>query len=205
MATREVICADTAEWLKTVDSFDAVITSLPDMEETNMDETAWREWFVSMVAQIISKTKTYAIFYQTDRKKDGACIDKTFLVNKGAEQAGARQMWNKVFLRRDVGATDLFRPTFTHLMCFSKELTSGTAFPDVQEAGAMIYKNAMGLNACRVAVSFIKANSDAKTIVDPFCGRGSVLAVAEKMGFNSVGVEIRSDYAKLSRELRFVA
>jgi hypothetical protein len=198
---RDVFTADTAEWLKSQERFDAVVTSLPDAEETNMTSEAWEKWFVEMVAEIIKRTESYAVFYQTDRKIAGRCIDKSYLVHEGARIAGANMMWHKIMLRRDVGKVDLFRPTYTHLLCFSRTGTSGTATPDVLHAGEMIYKNAMGLGACRFAVEFIKTNSDATTITDPFCGRGSVLAVANSMGLDAVGVEILPEYAAASREL----
>ena len=199
--TREVINGDTNEWIKGQVEFDAVITSLPDSEETSMNMEQWEFWFSDMVKEIVERTRTYAIFYQTDRRYNGAIIDKAFLASLGAQRAGARTIFHKIALRRNVGSVDLFRPSYTHLICYSKSQTAGKASPDVITTGPMIYNNAMGMNACTFAVQFIKDHSDAKMIVDPFCGQGSVLAVAESMGFDTIGVEILSEYADLSRQL----
>lgn len=35
-------------------------------------------------------------------------------------------------------------------------------------------------------------------ILDPFCGAGSILAAAEALGYDSVGVEVRHEYAKMA-------
>jgi len=198
---RKIIVDDTTQWLKTIDSMDSVITSLPDAEETNMDFKEWRRWFVDCIVQIMQKTENYCIFYQTDRKKNGSVKSKSFLVNYAAEKAGMDMKWHKIVLRRKVGTVDLFRPGYTHLICFSKNGKSGKATPDVIDKGKMIYKNAMGLDACKFACDFVKANSNTKTIFDPFCGQGSIVAMAEMFGFDAVGVEILPEYAEKSRKL----
>lgn len=200
---REVICADTKSWIKDIADFslDAIITSLPDKEETNLSLEEWEDWFVNMVGLVIWKTKSYAIFYQTDRKVDGHLLDKSYLLNLGAKAVGAKLLWHKIVLKRGVGVVDLFRPTYTHMLCFSFDHKSGKATPDVIQAGKMMYKNAMGLEACEFAVNFIKNNSDAKMIADPFCGQGSVLKVANDNGFDSLGVDILSEQCELAKKI----
>lgn len=200
MASRTVVCADTTEWIKTQSDLSSVITSLPDAEETSLGIIEWQKWFVRIVEEICKRVKPtgYAIFYQTDRKTKGHIIDKSYLVTKGARLAGVKTIFHKIFLKREVGARNPFRPTYTHLLCFSSKGTPGKATPDVLPAGKMIYKNAMGLTACRFAVEYLK-DKGVKTITDPFCGRGSVLAVANKLGLDAVGVDIleeQCDYAK---------
>jgi hypothetical protein len=205
MGNREVICANTNLWIKSQTSFQAVITSLPDANEIGMDIHSWKDWFVEMVKTIVNLTKNgYAIFYQTDRRVDGILIDKSYLASKGAEMAGANTIFHKIMLRRDVGKVDFFRPTYTHLICFSKDKKAGRAIPDVINRGRMIYDNAMGLSACKMAVEFIKLNSQAKVICDPFCGSGSILAVANKYGFDAIGVDISQDQCKKSRKIKIL-
>ena len=200
MASRKVICTDTTDWIKSQQGIPSVITSLPDMEETGFDFITWKRWFVDMVTEIIQRVVPdgYSIFYQTDRKINGAIIDKSFLCNKGAEAAGVRAIWHKICLKREVGKVDLYRPTFTHLMCYSKTGNPGKATPDVMNAGKMIYKNAMGLTACRFACEFVKP----RIVFDPFCGQGSILAVANKLGLDAVGVDILEDQCEKSRRLQ---
>jgi hypothetical protein len=198
---RQVICSDTTEWLKTIPELDSVITSLPDKEETDMSFGAWKAWFINTVYEILTKTKNYAIFYQTDRKVNGEVLSKARLLFNAANKAVMPLRWHKIVLRRDAGKIDLFRPTYTHLICFSKALKSGKATPDVFERGEMTYPNAMGTTACEVACQFIKDNSDTKVIYDPFCGQGSVLAMAERFGFDAVGVEILPEQCDKARKL----
>lgn len=51
----------------------------------------------------------------------------------------------------------------------------------------------------------IKAGSrEGDTILDPFCGAGTTLLVASKLGRNSIGIEINPEYVKLA-EARIVA
>jgi DNA modification methylase len=40
-----------------------------------------------------------------------------------------------------------------------------------------------------------------RTVVDPFCGHGSVLAVANALGLSAVGVELSPKRAKRARNL----
>ena len=201
MGSKKVICQDARIFINESKEFDSVVTSLPDAEETNMTSTEWEKWFVEIVRDIILKTKNYAVFYQTDRKTDGKLIDKSFLLNKGNELAKGNCLFNKVALRIDVGKKDLFRPSFTHLLCFSKNKKSGKCFEDVFERGKMIYNNAMGLTACKKAIEYIKTNSDTKEITDPFCGRGSILAVSNKMGLDAVGCDILEEQCEHSRKI----
>lgn len=198
---RQVLCSDTTQWIKTVEQMDSVITSLPDREETLLEFDVWKSWFVDMVAEIMLKTRDYSIFYQTDRKINGGILSKADLLLEAGRRAGVPLIFHKIVLRRAVGKIDLFRPTYTHLMCFSKSLHSGKATPDVFERGDMTYPNAMGARAAQVACKFIKDNSDTKTIYDPFCGQGSVLAISEEFGFDSIGVEILPEQCDKARTL----
>jgi hypothetical protein len=60
----------------------------------------------------------------------------------------------------------------------------------------------MGVQACRVACQFVLHNTPTRTIVDPFCGHGTVLAVANALGLEAVGVELSRKRAKKARALR---
>ncbi|HUS68389.1 MAG TPA: DNA methyltransferase, partial [Kofleriaceae bacterium] len=48
---------------------------------------------------------------------------------------------------------------------------------------------AMGVNACLEACRFVRAETPTRTVVDPFCGFGTVLAVANALGLDAVGVD----------------
>lgn len=59
----------------------------------------------------------------------------------------------------------------------------------------------MGLNACEEACRWLLFNTQSRTVVDPFCGRGSVLAMANKLGFAAVGVDLSAKRCSLARRL----
>ena len=48
----------------------------------------------------------------------------------------------------------------------------------------------MGLKACEAACQFVLKNTVTRTIVDPFCGHGTVLAVANELGIPADDVKV---------------
>ncbi len=208
MATREVHVGDGVAWVRNhaFSPAESVITSLPDVSEVNMTLADWRFWFVDTVATIAARiTDTAAaIFYQTDIKVDGRWIDKGHLVHLGADLSGAHCLWHKVVCRAPAGTTTFGRPAYAHLMCFSRSLRCdpGRSSADVlPRMGEMPWARAMGTAACRVAVRFAAIHAAAETIIDPFCGLGTALAVANAHGLNAIGVELSTKRAKRAREL----
>lgn len=62
--------------------------------------------------------------------------------------------------------------------------------PDViTDAGRQPWVRAMGVRAAAHAVRFARDQVAAKIIFDPFCGVGTVLAVANAFGLDALGVE----------------
>lgn len=171
----------------------SVVTSLPDVSETGMSLAAWRAWFIDVASALIQKTERegVTIFYQTDIKAEGAWVDKGYLCQRAAESAGAALLWHRIALRKPAGTVTQGRPTYTHLLCFSRDLREETAesAADVFDAGEMTWPRAMGLAACVLACRYVLRRTRTRTVVDPFCGRGSVLAVANALGLDAVGVD----------------
>jgi len=173
----------------------AIITSLPDVSE--LPElgglAAWRTWFVdtvSLVCRAVAPTSV-AIFFQTDIKHDGRWVDKGHLVLCGADAADSHALWHKIVCRVPPATTTFGRPAYAHLIATSRALRLAPAqsTPDVLPSlGAMTWSRAMGSAACTAAVEFAAA-CGARTIVDPFCGLGSVLAAANARGLAAIGVE----------------
>ncbi len=82
-------------------------------------------------------------------------------------------------------------------------MAPGAASADVlPELGAMPWVRAMGQAACVASATFLRRHTAATTIVDPFCGVGTMLAVGNAMGFNAVGVELSRRRAAASRTLQ---
>lgn len=185
----------------------AIVTSLPDSSEVpRLGFDGWRSWFVDTAALACSAAADDAvtIFFQTDVKRDGRWVDKGFLVQKGAERAGSELLWHKVVCRAPAGTTTFGRPAYAHLSCFSRSLRLGPAqaSPDVLPAlGHMSWPRAMGLAACDAVCRFLLAHTACRTVVDPFCGIGTMLAAANAHGLAAVGVELSRKRAARARRL----
>jgi hypothetical protein len=59
----------------------------------------------------------------------------------------------------------------------------------------------MGVAACRLACSFLRDNTGTRRVVDPFCGKGTALAVANTYGFDALGVERSGRRCRAARKL----
>jgi len=165
------------------------------MEETGHEIHEWQAWIrktCKLLASSLSD-KGVIIFYQTDRKHQGALIDKKSLISAEFHRLGYRTIMNKVILKQEPETINLFRPTFSTLFGFSKATNSGKATPDVIYSGDMVYKNAIGLNACKLSLEFIQKQVGKTLIVDPFCGQGSILKIANDMGLDALGVDIMQE------------
>lgn len=200
---RVVICADSHRWLPNNVDIKAIITSLPDMEEVGLNNIDWQRWIKDTCVLLSNSLSDSGliIFYQTDRKYKGEVIDKKTLISNQFINMGYKNIFSKIILKQKPETVNLFRPTFTNLFGFSKNIKSGKATPDVIFAGNMLYKNAMGFNACKTSIEFIKSKINTKIIVDPFCGQGSVLKIANDLGLNSIGVDILKEQCEIAKNL----
>ena len=199
---REVICADALKWLETQKGLDCVVTSVPEMEEVKLKEAAYKTFVYEAVRKILKAVKDtgYAIFLQTDRKKNG-WIDKSYWISDVAQELGYRMMWHKIALRQAVGTSGLFRPTFSHMLCYSKKGKPGAPFPDVIERGSVTYENAFGVDAVEAVLKYVKAQG-AKTVTDPFVGSGTTIALANRLGLKGIGVDIDPKQCKAAAALQ---
>lgn len=202
-------CEDAIAWLARAPVLDgcSVFTSLPDVSELSpMRLEDWRRWFLDAAALVLDRTPDdgVAIFYQTDIKVEKRWIDKGFLVQRAAEERGHHLLWHKVVCRLPAGSVTPGRPGYAHLLCFSRAVIPDLSrcTPDVLPAlGAMTWSRAMGLDAARMAVRFIRTQTRSHTLVDPFCGIGTALAVANEEGLHAIGVELGAKRARKARSL----
>jgi hypothetical protein len=209
-ASRTIHCEDALAWLERQPaplSGASMITSLPDYSEfpgSSLDE--WKAWFTRAAALVMSRCPDdgVSIFYQTDIKKDGTWVDKGYLVQKAAEQVGHAQIFHKLVCRGPAGNISFGRPGYSHLLGFSKAVRPDLAASTTDvlpEAGETTWTRGMGLKACLAACKFVLKHTPSRVIVDPFCGHGTVLAVANDLGLEAVGVELSAKRAKIARSL----
>jgi hypothetical protein len=186
------------------------VTSLPDVSEVGLALPVWRTWFLEAVRLVVASVppEGAAIFFQSDIKHDGLWIDKGALVTRAAEDAGAHILFHKIVCRRPPGMLTMGRPGYTHLIAVSRALKCPDVLPIpdvITEAGRQPWVRAMGIRAAAHAVRFARDHVCATTILDPFCGVGTVLAVANTLGLDAVGVEKSAKRAEQSRQLAIAA
>ena len=199
--TRHVFCTDALDWLEKNKKNDSILTSLPEMEEMKMNVKEYEVFFREAARKCFEAVKEsgYVIFMQTDRKHHGL-IDKSYWLTDEAYKLEFHTIWRKIALKREVGKVDLFRPTYSYMLCFTKSGKVGKSLPDVIEAGETTYTHAFGMNAVSLCVQYVKENG-IKTVTDPFCGSGTTLAVANAMGLHAIGVEIQKKFCEHARKL----
>lgn len=178
----------------------SVITSLPDVSELpELDFAGWRAWFLGAVQAVLAWVPAdgVAIFFQTDVLERGVWVDKSFLVQSAAEAGGHLLVWHKVACTTPPGSLSVGRPGYSHLVCLARQPLPAFRhpLPDVlPDAGHKSAQKGMGFEACLLACRFVKEATAARVIVDPFCGTGSVLAAANALGLDAVGID-RSERA----------
>lgn len=209
MASREVITGDGIAWLRgaKLGPEHAIVSSVPDLSEMKpMELEAWRQLAIEVTALACSKVaaESVVVMYQTDIKVDGRTIDKAYLAQRGAEQAGAHCLWHKIVCRTAPGNTTFGRPAYGHWLAFSRglrlppELSTPDVLPDL---GVMTWARAMPMSAATATCEFLRKYTACRVVVDPFCGHGTILAVANEYGFDAVGVELSAKRARKSARL----
>jgi hypothetical protein len=200
---KSILCTDAIGWLADNRNVGAIVTSLPDAEEVGTSLSEWTGWFRDAVARCLRAASPDAplVFYQTDRKIAGRLVSKASLIIDAAAREGAGLIWHKVAIRRGIGKIDLYRPGFSHLIAVGRNARSGASTPDVLDAGRALYRNGIGVEVARLAVEFASGKGR-RPVVDPFCGRGTIPAVADALGVETVGIDIDPEQARASEALR---
>lgn len=209
---REVHCADAIPWMRARGPIAGAcaVTSLPDVSEVGLALPVWRAWFLDVVRLVIDSVPAEgaALFFQSDIKRDGAWIDKGALVTRAAEDAGARILLHKIVCRRPPGTLTYGRPGYTHLIAVSRALRCPDVLPMpdiITDAGRQPWVRAMGVRAAAHAVRFVREQAKAAVVFDPFCGVGTVLAVANTCGLAALGVEKSRKRCEQARTLTVTA
>jgi hypothetical protein len=207
--TRRVHQGDALEWLRAnpAPPNASVITSLPDVAELpELDFDAWRVWFDGAVKSVLDWVPGdgLAMFFQTDVLHRGVWTDKSYLVLRAAESTRSALVWHKIVCRTPPGTVRPGRAGYSHLLCLSRTPRQAfrSSLPDVlSDAGEEVSVKAMGALACELACRYLLEVTPAPVVVDPFCGRGTVLAVANALGLDAVGVDRNGRCCRAARRL----
>ena len=207
--TRVVLNEDALAWLRGADGLAgcSIVTSLPDLSEfKSMSVAEWKLWFFEAASLVLSRCQRggVVIFFQSDIKHEGVWIDKGYLCQKAAEASGFDMLWHKIVCRFAPGKSSFGRPAYSHLLCFSRggEIDGAAAMADVlPQTGDVTWTRGMGVDACLAACQFILSNTTSHTVIDPFGGHGTVLAAANSLGLNGIGVELVARRAQKARVL----
>lgn len=206
---RTVHCHDALDWLRQnrVQHGCSLVASMPDISEfSGWSLEDWKKWFVDSAALIISSTPDdgVSIFFQSDIKLEGTWVDKSYLCQKAAEQAGTKLLWHKIACRAQAGQATFGRPAYSHILCFSKALkaeVSRSTADVIPDLGEKTWERGMGFEACLMVAKFIAEQTPTRCVINPFCGHGSVLAMANAFGLSAVGIERSAKRAELARSL----
>jgi hypothetical protein len=78
----------------------------------------------------------------------------------------------------------------------------GWARADVlPEGGPTAGRKAMGTLAALEACRFVRDHTGTRVVVDPFCGWGTVLAAANALGLDAIGVDLSARMCRRARAL----
>lgn len=209
MISRHVYCEDALDWLKKAGPFTdcSFVASLPDFSEfPQYNLPLWKDWFVQAARLILSSCpdEGVTIFCQSDVRVEGSWVDKAYLCQLAADQLGQHLWWHKIVCRSPAGTVTRGRPAYSHLLCFSSQKPRGEVHPSadvLSEAGEKVWVRGMGLSTCLSIGQFILKQTSSKTVINPFCGQGSMLAVANYLGLEAIGIERSPKRAQLAREL----
>ncbi|MBM4281095.1 MAG: SAM-dependent methyltransferase [Deltaproteobacteria bacterium] len=213
LPTRAVVVDDALQWLRAQDASSlsgcSFVSSIPDVSETGMSFPAWLSWFAATAALLVERTPEdgLLVLTQTDIRRDGRWVDKSFLVLQAALSAGATLLSRKVICRRPVGHTSSARAAYTHLLVLSRGLLLAPARPEVvpdviADGGPVTWTRGLGLHASFACIDVVTRYTASRTVVDPFCGEGMVLACANARGLHALGVEKNGKRAERARRLR---
>lgn len=195
---RAVFHAEALAWLASHPATPgmSVITSLPDLSEVPaMGLEGWKAWFKEAAKSVLAwiPHDGTCIFYQSDIRLQGAWVSKGFWVQEAAAALGYTPLWHKIVCRKLPGTITPGRASYGHMICLARDLRQAPLRPGpdvLVDAGPTNWRRGMGEYACREACRFLYQETVTTTVVDPFCGQGAILAMANLMGFAAIGVEL---------------
>ena len=206
---RMVHCTDAINWLQGEGTLHgaSIITSLPDISEfPRFSLEQWKDWFITTSALILKACPDdgVTIFFQSDIRVEGVWVDKGYLCQKAAEETGHSLLWKRIICRAPPGTITFGRPSYSQLLCFSKnnrETVPQARADVVPDPGDYEWTRGMSTTACERACQYILNHTSSRKIVNPFCGQGTILREANRLGLDAVGIELSRKRAEKSRQI----
>eukprot|EP01111_Echinosteliopsis_oligospora_P014565 TRINITY_DN5509_c0_g1_i2.p1 TRINITY_DN5509_c0_g1~~TRINITY_DN5509_c0_g1_i2.p1 ORF type:complete len:220 (-),score=46.83 TRINITY_DN5509_c0_g1_i2:18-677(-) len=180
----------------------SIITTIPSHEESKIDDFfEWKKWFVDMCASLLEHIplSECVLLFQPDikiinEKGYQEWVDTAYMCNRACDSVpSCRLVFHKI-ISNHVNITDYStniykdkRVGYIHLMCYRKQTD------DHEEQFADVVANntccdGVNFESIILAVKYAK-HIGSRCIIDPFCRRGDILAVANYFGLNSIGLQ----------------
>lgn len=203
-----ILCADSLVWLPDHPDQGAIVTSLPEVSELpHVPFEEYGSWLAQAARLCFGSLSEDCpiVFLQTDRKHDGRWLDKSFALSAVAEECGYWMLWHKIELRGKPGTMDWRRPGFRHVLAYGRGKTRpGDATPDIIPPSQPLYADGVGKLAAEEAVRLCLLTNNAPRILDPFCGQGTFLAAAQRLGAKDItGIDISVEQCRLARDASY--
>jgi hypothetical protein len=210
--SRQVFHADAIAWLGAHAPLVgcSVVTSLPDGAELpHLSFVEWSDWFVAAARVVMASIPAgaLAVFFQSDVLHGGLWVDKAAMVTEAARAEAVDLLSHKIVCRKPAGSASFGRASYAHLLAFGRDVepspggARGGRIDVLPDGGFRPAVKSMGVLACQDACQDIVRLTRTRTIVDPFCGFGTVLAVANALGLNSIGVDLSAKMCRKARTL----
>lgn len=194
---RAVDVGDAPRWLeqRSWSGKAGLAVVLPDAAEVGVGVGAWSAWFQVWAHCCFRAVDGPVAFVQTDRLLGGRWVSKPALIGRAADVCDRQLSWHKIALRRQPGAVSIHRPTYSHVLGYGRP---GPRTPDVIESGLILWRNGVGVEVALLIARWFHALG-VETMVNPFCGHGTLLAAAEAVGLDAYGVDIDPARAAIAR------
>ncbi len=200
---------DISPWVKFTDAckyqeedVQLVITSPPDLHEIGLTN----EWdklyslYETVFTRCVKGLRADGVFVVliSDRKWKRSIVWKHAEIRRIAEKLGLVCFLHKIVVKHT--HIDLYRPGFSHLLCFRKPTAHGSRLkheflfdiigPFAEFRGVPSFKNASGFTPQLMDMLIRSFSREGTLVADPFCGTGTALRVALGLKRCAVGFEI---------------
>jgi len=215
--THKIICGDCIEVMKEMesDSVDLIITSPPynlgrhhrgnfyfEPYKDNMPERIYQEWQIKVLDECfrILKNGGSMLYNHKNRIKNGKQITPYEWLLKTKFTIKQELIW--------INGTPIFDkvrffPTTERIYWLSKGIK--TRFYNIMNFTDMFKLRGEGIKGehkraypVELIEGLLKCFIDSKTILDPFLGSGTTMVAAERLGRNSIGIEISKEYCEIA-------